>query len=137
MHTHTLPTLLDRWLAGVDEGFSPTTAVRAFRPALDLIEHPDRYQVILDIPGVDQKNVSVEFIEGSLQIRGERLVPEIPEGVRTLRQERSAGRFGRSVAFRDDVDVEGIEATFRNGVLSVSVPKSEKAKPRQITVAVH
>ena len=137
MRTHTLPSLLDRWLAGVEEGLPARTLVRTFQPSLDLVEHSERYEVVVDIPGVDQKDVTVEFAEGALQIRGERLAPEPPEEARVLRRERSAGRFGRSVVFRDEVDVARIEATFRDGVLRVSVPKSEKTRPRQSPVAVH
>ncbi len=136
MRSQSLPSLLDRWFADFDETPSAPVA-RTFRPALDLIEYPDRYEVVADMPGVVQENVEVEFTDGALQIRGERPSEAAPEEGRVFRQERASGKFGRSVVFRDDVDVEKIEASFSDGVLRVRIPKSEKSKPRQIPVAVH
>ena len=69
MRIHTVPSLFDRFF---DEAFAPAPVARPFRPALDLIEYPDRYEVVADLPGIDQKEVEVEFIEGVLHVRGER-----------------------------------------------------------------
>jgi len=134
MRIHTVPSLFDRFL---DEAISPAPVARPFRPALDLIEYPDRYEVVADLPGVDQKEVEVEFIEGVLQVRGERGGDTLSDEARAFRRERAAGKFARSIGFRDDIDVDGIDASFRDGVLRVNVPKSERNKPRQIPVAMN
>jgi HSP20 family protein len=134
MRIHTAPSLFDRFF---DEALSPAPVARPFRPALDLIEYPDRYEVVADLPGVDQKEVEVEFIEGALHLRGERTGDTLSDDARAFRRERSAGKFARSIGFRDDIDVDGIDASFRDGVLRVNVPKSERNKPRQIPVTVN
>jgi HSP20 family protein len=134
MRIHTAPSLFDRFF---DEAFAPAPVARPFRPALDLIEYPDRYEVVADLPGVDQKEVEVEFIEDVLHIRGERAADALPDEARAFRRERASGRFARSVGFRDDIDVDGIDASFRDGVLRVNIPKSERSRPRQIPVIVN
>jgi HSP20 family protein len=110
---------------------------RPFRPALDLIEYPDRYEVVADLPGVDQKGVEVEFIEGVLHVRGERAGDTLSDEAKAYRRERATGKFARSIGFRDDIEVDGIDASFQEGVLRVNVPKSERNKPRQIPVTVN
>jgi HSP20 family protein len=131
MRIHTVPNLFDRFF---DEAFAPAPVARPFRPALDLIEYPDRYEVVADLPGVDQKEVEVEFIEGVLHVRGERAGGSLADGARAHRRERAAGKFQRSIGFRDDVEVDAIDASVRDGVLRVKIPKSERNKPRQIPV---
>ena len=134
MRIHTVPSLFDRFF---DEALSPAPVARPFRPALDLIEYPDRYEVVADLPGVDQKEVEVEFIEGVLHVRGERTGDALSDEARAFRRERAAGKFARSIGFRDDIDVDGIDASFRDGVLRVNVPKGERNRPRQIPVTVN
>ena len=134
MRIHTVPSVFDRFF---DEAFAPAPVARPFRPALDLIEYPDRYEVVADLPGVDQKAVEVEFIEGVLHVRGERAPGSLADDARAYRRERATGKFGRSIAFRDDIEVDGIDASFHDGVLRVSIPKSERNKPRQIPVTVN
>jgi HSP20 family protein len=134
MRIHTVPSLFDRFF---DEALSPAPVARPFRPAFDVIEFPDRYEVVADLPGVNQKEVEVEFIEGVLHVRGERAGDTLPDEARLYRRERVTGKFARSIGFRDDIDVDGIDASFHEGVLRVNVPKSEKNKPRQIPVMVN
>jgi HSP20 family protein len=102
-----------------------------------LFEYPDRYEVVADLPGVDQKGVEVEFIEGVLHVRGERAGETLSDQAKAYRRERATGKFARSIGFRDDIEVDGIDASFQEGVLRVNVPKSERNKPRQIPVMVH
>jgi HSP20 family protein len=134
MRIHTVPSLFDRFF---DEAFDPAPVARPFRPALDLIEYPDRYEVVADLPGVDQKTVEVEFIEGVLHLRGERAPDSLADDARAHRRERATGEFRRSIGFRDDVEVDAIDASFRDGVLRVNVPKSERNRPRQIPITVN
>jgi HSP20 family protein len=134
MRIHTVPSLFDRFF---DEALSPAPVARPFRPALDLIEYPDRYEVVADLPGVDQKEVEVEFIEGVLHVRGERTGGTLSDEAKAYRRERATGKFARSIGFGEDVEVEGIDASFHDGVLRVNVPKSERSKPRQIPVTVN
>ena len=86
MRIHTAPSLFDRFF---EEALSPAPVARPFRPALDLIEYPDRYEVVADLPGVDQKEVEVEFIEGVLHVRGERARDALSDEARAHRLFRS------------------------------------------------
>jgi HSP20 family molecular chaperone IbpA len=97
MRIHTAPSLFDRF---IDEALATAPVARPFRPALDLIEYPDRYEVVADLPGVDQKEVEVEFVEGVLHVRGERAGDTLSDEARAFRRERAAGKFARSIAFR-------------------------------------
>ena len=134
MRIHTVPGLFERWFADLDELGAETA--RAFRPAVDVLEFAEHYEVVADLPGIEQKSIEVEFTEGAIQIRGER-VEALPDEARVYRKERPVGKFGRSIGFGNDVDSEGIEASFKDGVLRVRVPKSARNKPRQIPVSVH
>ncbi|MCP5066236.1 MAG: Hsp20/alpha crystallin family protein, partial [bacterium] len=124
------------WFSELDAALQDATPGEVFTPAIDMLEHADRYEILADLPGVEQSEVDVAFNDGSLTIQGERSVPEVSEA-RVFRAERCSGRFARTVVFREEVDVENIEATFKDGVLCIRVPKVERRKPRQIPVAVH
>jgi HSP20 family protein len=130
----SVPTLLDRWLEDVDRGLAPG---RPFRPALDVIERADGFEVQADVPGFGSAEVEVEFADGVLHLRGERRPETAAEGSRTHLRERGFGRFQRSVALGDDVAVDEIEASVRDGVLRVRVPKSPRSRPRQIPISSH
>ena len=76
----------------------------------------------------------VEYADRALRVSGERAVEEIPAEARAHLRERRPLRFRRLFALGDDIDVPAIEAAFRDGVLRVRIPKSERAKPREIPV---
>ena len=133
MRIQTLPTLLERFLADAEP--APDTAARRFRPSVDVFESESGFELIADLPGLRPEDVSVEFDAGLLELRGQRRL-ESPEG-RAHRRERSSGAFHHTVALGDEVEVEAIEASFRDGVLRVRIPKSARARPRQVPVTVH
>lgn len=137
MRVHSVPTLFDRLFAEPELGVRAASHGRGFQPAVDVIEHPDHYELVADLPGVAGSDVEIEFSEGVLQVRGERTLPPADESSRVFHQERRAGHFGRTFRFGEDVDVDRIEATFKDGVLRVSIPKSEKTRPRQIPLTVN
>lgn len=122
---------------GLLDRSSRVPRVASFRPAFDVVEHPDRYEVVADVPGVARERVEVEFQQGALHVRGERAGEALPESARVAHRGRRHGGFHLTVAFGDDVEVERIEATCRDGVLRVDVPKHERTRPRQIPVVVH
>lgn len=138
---HATPTiwnrsLFDRLWSDV-EAFRPETrTASSFRAALDAHEFEDRYLLSIDLPGMKSEDVEVEYAEGVLSIRGERKI-ETVEGAKELRRGRSAGSFHHRVAVGREVDVEHIAAEFRDGVLYVTIPKSENARPREIPVTVN
>jgi HSP20 family protein len=103
-------------------------------PALDVKESSDRFEMIVDLPGLEPKDVSVTFEEGNLTISGKRQFQEEDRGDTWHRIERGFGTFARSIRLPQTADPERIEASFDRGVLKVSVPKTEQAKPRTIEV---
>lgn len=118
-------TLFDAALHGV-----PATW-QQFSPAADVRETADAYLLEIDIPGLSEKDVEVVLENDELTLRGER---KAAEGASYSRRERAAGHFERSFRLADDVDTKRIEASAKNGVLTVRLPKAEQAKPRAIAV---
>ena len=135
--------MLARWdpfrdMKAVEEEFD-RLAGRAFArnawvPALDVRETEDRFEVTLDLPGMDPEAVGVTFEDGSLTITGKRDLANEEKGETWHRIERSFGTFARSIRLPQTADADRIDATFDKGVLTVSVPKVEQAKPRTIEV---
>jgi len=103
-------------------------------PALDVRESEDRFEVKVDLPGLDPENVSVTFEDGMLTIQGRRQFESEDTGDTWHRIERGFGTFARSIRLPQTTDTEKIEASFDRGVLTVTVPKSEQAKPKTIQV---
>jgi|SRR5436305_1507236 HSP20 family protein len=109
---------------------------RPWAPAVDIFETDNELVLKADLPDVDQKSIDVRVENQTLTIAGERKF-EKEENVKGFhRIERSYGNFVRSFAVPNTFDTEHINATFKNGVLSVALPKKEAAKPRQIKVEV-
>jgi HSP20 family protein len=103
-------------------------------PALDVNESADRFEVKVDLPGLDPDDVNVTFEDGMLTLSGKRQFESEDEGETWLRVERGFGTFARSIRLPQTTDTEKIEASFDRGVLTVVVPKSERAKPKTIQV---
>jgi HSP20 family protein len=101
-----------------------------YLPPLDVHESDERYELRLDVPGVAKSALKLHFEQDALTIRGER--DGSSETAR--RSERWSGQFERTLSIPESIDADKIEATLRDGVLTVVLPKAEKAKPRQIAV---
>ncbi len=107
-------------------------------PAVDIKETDAEYQVIADLPGISKENIEVSVKEDvlSLTVRSDDEKSEESEG-RVIRQERYQGTFMRSFKLNDLVDDQNIQAVYKDGVLSISVPKKEPVQPRKIEVAIN
>ena len=103
-------------------------------PALDVRETEERYEVHVDLPGLDPSDVNVTFEDGMLTLSGKRQFDQENRGDTWHRIERGFGSFARSIRLPQTADTERIEASFDKGVLTVVVPKTEQAKPRTIEV---
>jgi len=106
-------------------------------PALDLSEDKDNLVASVEIPGLSKENLDVSVHEGVLNISGERMRAKERETDEAHRRERVYGRFHRSISLPKPVKVDSIKATYRDGILTVTMPKTEQAKPRQIAVSVN
>jgi HSP20 family protein len=96
-------------------------------------ETQDAFQAALMAPGLDENSINVTLQEDTLSIEGE-LTFRPPEGARLIWQEFGPSRFRRSLRFGTSVDRDRIEAVYRNGLLLITIPKAEEAKPRQVRV---
>jgi HSP20 family protein len=123
-------SLLDQFWPGT----SLATEDRSFAPSMDVTETEKEYKVTLETPGVKKEDISIEYEGGILTISGEKRQTHEEKGEKVYRIERRYGGFTRSLRFKD-IDAEKIGAAFNDGVLEVTVPKSETAQPRKISVA--
>ncbi len=105
-------------------------------PAVDGWSDEDGVTVAADLPGVDPAKVEIVVEENVLSLRGERPPQEVGEGQAFLRRERAAGPFERSFAMPFDIDNDKVAANYKNGVLTVRLPRAESDKPRKIAVQV-
>jgi HSP20 family protein len=100
---------------------------------MDLFRSGDHYVLLADLPGVDPGSVDVSVDNGTLTIRAERSARS-DETVEWVASERFTGSYMRQLSLGDGLDTDRIEAAYENGVLSVTIPVAEKAKPRRIEV---
>lgn len=103
-------------------------------PLVNLTEDAGNYYLRTELSGLRSEDLDIQVAGRSLTISGERKIPTEGENVRYHRREREAGKFSRVMGMPGDIDAEKVEAKMTNGILSVTIPKSELAKPRQITV---
>ncbi len=111
-------------------------ASRPWSPAVDIYETENELVLKADLPDVDPKNVGIQLENGTLTLKGERKFEQEKNGKGFHRIERSYGAFVRAFSLPDTVDAENVKADYKNGVLTVSIPKKEVAKPRTINVQV-
>jgi HSP20 family protein len=111
-------------------------ALADWTPSVDISETDTAYLIKAEIPEVKKDDVKVSIQEGMLTIQGERKQEKEEKGKKFHRIERSYGSFVRSFRVPDDADESGVKAEFKDGMLNVTLPKSEKAKTKSINVAV-
>lgn len=109
-------------------------AVSDWVPAVDIVEHKDRFVVRADLPGVDPGAIDVSMDGGILSISGERRAEERSAVDGVQRYERFTGRFYRRFTLPETADAEGITARSSNGILEVAIPKRPEVQARRITV---
>lgn len=138
-----LASSIDRMLTlnrALDQAFGGTAAgARVWVPAMDVAERRDAYVVHAELPGVSPDQVDVSFEQNVLTIRGSKPASynSATDGeLRLFAAERVHGGFERAVRLPEFVDAERIEASFANGLLTVTVPKAKAAQLRKITVNV-
>ena len=132
---HQLRNEVDRLLTGffgpAADGFLP--AVFRNQPAVNVWEQNDALKVEMELPGVKSEQLDISVAGGELSIKVDR--PDVAqEGVTYHRRERPVGPFSRIVRLPVEVDADRVEADLRDGVLTITLPKAESAKPRKINV---
>ena len=111
-------------------------STRSWRPALEVTEDKDSLHVSAELPGVSKNNVDVTFDDGVLEIWGERKDPKGDADRETHLNERAFGNFRRTVSLPPTVDSSQAKASFKDGVLTIQLPKLEEKKPKQIAIKV-
>jgi len=122
-----------------DENFGraralPSVTAGAWLPPVDILESKDSYLIRAELPGMKKEDFNLEVNDGTLTLSGERKAESLTDGVGYHRNERVHGRFSRSFYLPQTVKQDGINASYRDGILEIHVPKAEEAKPRQISI---
>ena len=112
-----------------DEALAP-----AWTPPVDVLERKDRIVLTAELPGFTEEQIRLRFEDGVLSLEGERKFEKEAGDENYHRVERSYGKFVRSFSIPGTVSSEGIRASFENGILTVSLPKREETKPKQIKI---
>jgi HSP20 family protein len=128
---NVLDEAFGNWPLQQDESGSITAA---WHPAVDVFEDKDAVKIVAELPGVKPGDVKLSLENNLLTIRGEKKQEAEERSERVHRYERSYGSFERVFALPSTVDGEKISAEYQNGVLTVTVPKAERARPREIPV---
>jgi HSP20 family protein len=110
---------------------------RVWAPRLEVQEDKDNFVVVTELPGLKREDIEVSLHENELSISGERKAETKQEGVEIHRQERYYGKFQRTLTLATPVAADKITAQYKDGVLTVTLPKVEEAKPKQIDIAVN
>lgn len=105
-------------------------------PAFDVYEDKDNFYVRAELPGMRKEDIDLSLHNGSLSISGERKSDDKLKEVEVYRSERFFGRFQRTITLPTQVAVEKIKAQYKDGILGVTLPKAEEAKPKHIEVKV-
>lgn len=114
-------------------GTLPMPAAGVF-PLTNVTEDKDNYYVRAELPGIKSSDLDIQVAAKGISITGERKIPEEGNNVRYHRREREAGKFSRSINLPEDINADKVDAKLVNGILTITIPKAEKAKPRQISV---
>ncbi len=117
---------------------TPTRQTQLFNgwtPALDLYQTNDDVVAVVELPGMRKEDIELSLQDGMLTISGERKT-ETPDADKTARSERFVGKFRRSISLPTRVDANKVTAVYKDGMLTVTLPKAEEVKPKQIQVNV-
>jgi HSP20 family protein len=121
----------------VNRLFSDQTAARPWAPSVDIFETDNELVLKADVPGVALKDIDIRIENGTLSLKGERKFEREENNKGFHRMERSYGSFVRYFTVPDTVDSENVKADYQGGVLTVTLPKKEIAKPKSIKVQVN
>jgi HSP20 family protein len=128
--------LFNTFFESQQAGGNGGSPMRRWIPAMDLVETEEDFVLRADLPGVNEKDVSIELEDNVLTISGQRKAEHEERKEGYYRVERASGAFSRSLTLPEGVDPESVRASFDRGVLEVRVPKPEERKPRKVSISV-
>jgi HSP20 family protein len=135
-HLSTLQNEVNRLFEGSLPARGDNSALTAWTPFVDVYETENELVIKADLPDMNEKELDIRVENNTLTIRGERKFEQTVKEDNYLRIERNYGSFSRSFGLPNTVNTEAIKADYKNGVLSVELPKSAESKPKQIKVNV-
>ena len=109
--------------------------LQAWAPPLDVHEDKDSFTIRAELPGMRREDIEVSIQDNALVISGERKEEKVGDGTEVHRQERYFGKFSRILTLPAAVANNNVKAAYKDGILTVTLPKAEEAKPKQITVS--
>ena len=112
------------------------TRSESWYPAVDILESKEAYLLRAELPGMRKEDFNLEVKDGTLTLTGERKAVKPADGVEYRSVERVNGKFVRFFTLPETVRHDGIQATYKDGILEIHIPKAEEAKPRQIDITV-
>ncbi len=107
---------------------------RNWNPVVDIYEDESAFVIVAEIPGVDKKDIEIDVKDRVLTLKGERSSDKESAGEKYYRRERCHGEFERAFSLPENVNPDTIDASFKDGVLKLEIPKPEEKKPKSITV---
>jgi len=127
---------MDRLRRDMDGLFSNygRTAASATYPLINVYEDKNNMVVTAELPGAVKEKVSITFSDGVLTIAGRQEVPASVKNMSAVRRERTEGDFEKTIAIPTKINQNAINASFSNGILTITLPKAEEAKPKTITI---
>ena len=129
-----LNSFLDEAIGGFAFGSESGALTAAWTPAVDVFEDKDAVRIVAELPGVKPEDVRISLENQTLTMRGEKRQVAEEKTERVHRYERAYGAFERTFALPGTVDADRIEASYADGLLTVTLPKVERARPRQIEI---
>jgi len=124
---------LRRDMEGLLSNYGRTSAAATY-PLINVYEDKDALVVTAELPGMTKEKVSITFSDGVLTIAGKQEPPAGVKKMASVRRERTEGDFEKTITIPTKIDQNKINASFSNGILTVTLPKSEEAKPKTITI---
>ena len=112
------------------------STVEGFAPKVNIIETDDQLKLNFEMPGIDKSKIKVTVKDGLLTVSGERNVEQKTETEDFVRSEIFSGQFSRSFTLPKNVRTDKIEADYKNGMLLISLPKTEESKPREVDISI-
>ena len=131
---------LDRMRRQMERLLSDVSSLPSFEPKagvfplVNITEDNDNFYVRAELPGVEASGLDIQAAANNISISGERTIAAEVDNVKYHRREREAGKFSRMIGLPGDINTDKVGAELVNGILTLTVPKAEAAKPRQITV---
>jgi len=121
---------------GRTRDFDEEVSLYDWSPPVDIYETGDGIVLKIELPGVNKDDVSVEVKDNVLTLKGERLLDPKIKDENYYRKERSFGKFNRSFSLQETIKPDLIKASFKDGVLTIEIPRPDEEKPKQVTVDI-